>query len=125
MGEPPESLTLQMYTTDRYRIEVPLHGTPKVYDIKTGKQISELKSRDYLAYVTKIDDGLITEYTTAQGERYGLILNDRFETLANLPGLCDISEDGRLLFDDKLGNLRQSRVYSVQELIEIAEQLYG
>ena len=59
---------------------------------------------------------MITEYITAQGERYGLLLNEDCETLAYLPDLCDITEDGRLIFDDMAGNLRESRIYSIQEL---------
>jgi len=41
--------------------------------------------------------------------------------LAKFPGLCDVLEDGTLVFDDMRGNLRQSRIYSIQELIALAQ----
>ena len=58
---------------------------------------------------------------TAQGERYGLLLNEDLEALAKLPNLCDITGDGVLIFDDMRGNLRQSRIYSIQELLALAK----
>ena len=66
-----------------------------------------------------MEGGVITEYVTAGGERYGLLLNEQWETVADLPGLCDILPDGTLVFDDMRGNLRQSRIYSTQELIAL------
>ena len=54
--------------------------------------------------------------------RYGLLLDGQCRTLADLPKLCDILADGTLVFDDMRGNLRQSRVYSLQELLALAQQ---
>ena len=80
-----------------------------------------MESDDYLTYVTQVGDCLITEYIAASKSRYGLLLNDRLETLAYLPGLCDIIGDDVLIFDCESGNLRQSRLYSIQELIALGE----
>ena len=66
---------------------------------------------------------VMTEYVSAQtGERYGLLLNENLEVLGRLPGLCDVFEDGRLIFDDGKGHLRQSHIYSAEELLALAEQ---
>ena len=59
-------------------------------------------------------------YISAAGERYGLLLNDKLETLARLPGLCDTRGD-MAVFDYESGNLRQCRLYSLQELKALGE----
>ena len=80
-----------------------------------------LESDDYLTYVTQVEDQLLTEYTTAQGERYGLLLDSSGSVIADIPELCDILPDGTLVFDDMRGNLRRSRIYSMQELLALAK----
>ena len=54
------------------------------------------------------------------GERYGLLLDEHMDKLAYLPGLCDI-EGENMIFDCGSGNLRQCRLYSLQELIALGE----
>ena len=120
-GTPPDGSLDEEFITDRLRITAPLHGTPKVYDLESGALVRTLEEDDYLAYAAQVDGGIMTEYITAQGERYGLLLNEDCETLARLPGLCDVTEDGTLVFDDNRGNLRESRIYSLQELMAFAE----
>ncbi|MGN0965894.1 MAG: protein kinase [Dysosmobacter sp.] len=121
-GEKPDGTLDEEFLTDRYRVTSPLHGTPAVYDRKTGALVRELEPDAYLTYVTQVGDGMVTEYISAQGQRYGLLLDENCETLADLPGLCDILADGTLVFDDMRGNLRQSRIYSMQELLALANQ---
>ena len=116
--KPDESLYVEFYT-EKFRIAAPLQGTPAVMDRTSGEQVGVLESEDFLTYVTEVKGGLLTEYVTSRGERYGLLLNECLETLADLPGLCDILPDGVLVFDDMRGNLRQSRIYSTQELIAL------
>ena len=118
--EPPEENLYEEFYTDRYRVTSPLHGTPEVYDLESGKKVENLESEDYLTYVTAYGDGLITEYITADGQRYGLWLDEDLEPVAYLPGLCDIWEN-TAVFDDLSGNLRQSRLYSLQELKDLGE----
>lgn len=120
-GTPPDGSLDEEFITDRLRITAPLHGTPKVYDLESGALVRMLEEDDYLAYAAQVDGGIMTEYITARGERYGLLLNEDCETLARLPGLCDVTEDGTLVFDDNRGNLRESRIYSLQELMAFAE----
>ena len=119
-GEVPDATLYEEFFTDRLRITSPLHGTPAAYDRETGELVRELEPDAYLTYVTQVGDYVITEYISAQGERYGLLLDKNCETLADLPGLCDITADGTLVFDDMMGNLRVSRIYSIQELIALA-----
>lgn len=121
-GKQNDSLDEEFFT-GRLHILSPLHGTPTVYDKDTGALLGELASEDYLAYVTETGDFLVTEYFTTQMQRYGLLLNDTLETLARLPNLCDILPDGTLVFDDQRGNLRESRIYSTQELMALAREL--
>lgn len=120
-GEAPDGTLYEEFLTDAYRITSPLHGTPEVYDRESGKLVCTLEPDAYLTYVTQVGDKIITEYISAQGQRYGLLLDENCETLADLPGLCDVLPDGTLVFDDMRGNLRQSRIYSMQELLALAE----
>ena len=120
-GEAPDSSLFEEFFTDRLRIESPLHGTPAAYDRKSGRLVSMLEEDAYLTYVTQVEEGVICEYISSQGERYGLLMDEACSVLARLPALCDIV-DGTLVFDYPSGDLRQSRIYSTQELIALAEQ---
>lgn len=121
-GEAPSKDLYEEFYTQRYRIASSLHGTPEVYDMESGRLVAELEEDAYLTYVTQLEDYIITEYISAAGERYGLLLNDNFEVLAYLPGLCDVKE-GMLVFDYESGNLRQCRLYSLGELMALGETL--
>ncbi len=118
-GDAPDESLYEEFLTSRYRITSPLHGTPAAYDRETGELVRELEKDAYMTYVTEVGDYIITEYTTAQGERYGLLLDQELETLAVLPDLCDVL-DGRLIFDYSSGDLRETKIYSLQELIDLA-----
>lgn len=118
--EPPAEDLYEEFLTNQYRITSPLHGTPEVYELETGKEIASLETEDYLTYVTDTEEGLLTEYVTAEGRRYGLLLDNNFESVAYLPDLCDV-QDQMAVFDDKSGNLRQCRLYSLRELIALGE----
>ncbi|NBI71571.1 hypothetical protein D3Z50_10950 [Clostridiaceae bacterium] len=120
--EAPRADLYEEFFTDQYRVTSPLHGTPEVYDRETGRLLRKLEEESYLTYVTQAGEYLITEYVTSSGERYGLLLDGTLETLACLPGLCDIDvERGLLVFDDEAGNLRQCRLYSLRELEALGE----
>lgn len=121
-GAEPDRTLYEEFFTDHLKITSPLHGTPAAYDRETGELVRELESDAYLTYVTQLGDCVVTEYISAQGQRYGLLLDGQCRTLADLPELCDILADGTLVFDDMRGNLRQSRVYSLQELLALAQQ---
>lgn len=105
-----------------YTVTSPLHETPTVVNTLTGETVKELESDGYLTYVTEVGETVITEYVTTDGTRYGLLLNKDWDAIADLPGLCDILPDGTLIFDDGRGTLRQSKMYTLAELIELARQ---
>lgn len=119
-GEAPDLTLYEEFFTDHLKITAPLHETPVAYDRDTGEEIRALEPDAYLAYVTQVGEYVITEYVSAQGERYGLLLDENCETVARLPDLCDIV-DGTLIFDYPTGDLRRCRIYSLQELLALAE----
>lgn len=135
--EPPDKSLYEEFYTDEYKIASKLNGAPEVYSLKTGKKLFDLITEDYLTYVTQVGDYIVTEYLTAGGERYGLLLNSDCETLARLPMLCDIDyrpnkadnnasesiekNEIRFIFDDGLGHLRQSKLYSLEQLVDMAK----
>ncbi len=116
---PSKDLYEEFYT-DKYRIASSLHDAPVVYEIESGHEVARLEKDAYLIYVTQVGEYIITEYVSTAGERYGLLLDDRLQTLARLPGLCDIL-DGMLVFDYGSGSLRQSPLYSLEELVALGK----
>lgn len=116
---PGKDLYEEFYTED-YRVASSLHEAPVVYDAVSGRELATLEEEGYLTYVTQIGNMLVTEYINTEGERYGLLLNSDFEVLAKLPGLCDVW-NGSFIFDYESGNLRQCRLYSIQELIVLGQ----
>ncbi len=117
---PPSVDLYEEFYTDKYRIASSLHSAPIVYELETNRQVAVLEEDSYLTYVTQLGNYLITEYVSSSGERYGLLLNEDFQTLAYLPGLCDVM-NGMPVFDYGSGNLRQCRLYSLQELKTFGE----
>jgi hypothetical protein len=100
----------------------PEHGTPAAYNLRSGKKISDLEKDSYLTYITETESGVVSEYVSADGGRFGVLLDAKtFEPLARLAGLTDVAGD-KLLFDYKKGNLRESRIYSIDELTDTAER---
>ena len=75
----------------------------------------------YVAYVYETGDYTIADMMRTGGERYGLLLDSDFNILARMPCISDITEDGGILFDDKMGTLRYSRIYSLEELMTMAK----
>lgn len=118
--EAPSKDLYEEFYTDRYRVTSSLHSAPEVYDIKSGRLAATLEKDSYLTYVTQVGDYIITEYISAAGERYGILLDSELQTLAYLPKLCDVVGE-TLVFDYQSGNLRQCRLYSLQELIALGE----
>lgn len=118
-GSLDESLDEQFETKD-YIIKAPLHGTPEVISKKTGKRIAELKEEDYLTYVTEAAGYIIAQYVQTDGNFYGVLMNERFEEIAILPRLCDVSGK-KLIFDFPAGNIKTSPIYSLDQLKEMAK----
>jgi len=120
--EPRSEDLTEEFLTDEWHVICPYHGTPQVYDRETNELLGELQSEDSIMYVTQVGDYVMTQYLSQQGERYGALLNKNLEEIAKLPNLCDFLPDGSLLFDDTRGNIRQTHILSVEELLALAEQ---
>lgn len=120
IGKEPAKDLYEEFFVEGYRIVSSLHSAPEVYDLESDMLVTVLEEDSYLTYVTEVGEFIITEYISASGERYGILLNQSFEKLAYLPKLCDVAENA-LVFDDQSGNLRQCRLYSLQELIALGE----
>jgi hypothetical protein len=98
----------------------PEHGTPAVYSLKAGGKIADLEKDAYLTYITETEKGVVSEYVLADGERLGVLLDENYRAVTRFAGLTDVTED-ELFFDYKKGNLRKCRIYSIDELIGLAE----
>lgn len=111
----------EAYFTNDAIVLSPLHGTPTVYNLSDGNKIADLEKDSYLAYMTEIKNYIISEYVSASGERYAIMLDKHtYKPLATLPGLCDINDE-ELIFDYYKGNLRKKRIYSIEEIINYAK----
>lgn len=119
-GEAPEKDLYEEFFVKGYRITSNLQDAPVVYEASSGREVTRLEEDGYLTYVTELGDCLVTEYIDTEGERYGLLLDSRFEVIARLPGLCDVIGD-ELVFDYGDGSLRKSQLYSLQKLVEMGK----
>lgn len=119
-GEAPEKDLAEEFYTEQYHIVSGLHSAPEVYGRKSGKLAAVLEQDSYLAYVTEVGEYILTEYVSTSDERYGILLDRDLQKLAVLPGLCDVAGD-KLVFDYGSGDLRQCKIYSLEELVEMGE----
>ncbi len=119
-GEKPDKDMYEEFVTDTLRIESPLHGTPVAYDLKSDRLVRELEKDTYLTYVTQSGEYVIVQFVTADGYCYGQLLDSRCGVLAELPYLSDVIGD-TLIFDYPTGNLRETQIYEIGELCEMAE----
>lgn len=119
IDKPDLSLYEEFYT-DSLRIASPLHGSPAVYDKNTDELICELKEEGYLTYITQTGEYIIVQYVTTDSYYYGVLMNNKCETLAELPYLSDVIDE-ELYFDYPTGNMRKSRIYNIEELIKMAQ----
>ncbi|MCM1466782.1 MAG: protein kinase [Alistipes sp.] len=123
MEEKKAEVSKELYEefyTERYRIESSLHSAPKVYLLNSDKMVASLEEDAYLTYVTQVEEYIVTEYINTEGKRYGILLNGNLDKLAYLPDLCDVYENN-FIFDYGSGDLRQCRIYSLQELLALGE----
>ncbi|MBQ9591172.1 MAG: protein kinase [Butyrivibrio sp.] len=122
LGDAPDKDLYEEFFIDNYRIASSLHDAPVVYDKESGKVIASLSQDAFLTYVSKTSEGIIAEFVDSKGQRYGELLNDRFEVIAMLPDLCDVKED-TLYFDYGVGTVRQCRLFSLRELKLLGENI--
>lgn len=119
--EMPVSEQSEAFFTSGEIIISPLHGTPEVYSISAGKKVADLEKDTYLTYITQLDDAIMSEYVSASGERYGILLDkDTYQPIAQMQGLTDVY-NGELIFDYHRGSLRKTHIYSTDELLNQAK----
>ena len=121
LSEPDKSL-LEEFWTDNYHIVSSLHGAPKVYYRESDILVTTLDNEDYLTYVTQTSEGVVVEYVTADGVRYGYLLDEKLRRKAFLPNLCDVFED-MFVFDDGSGDLRYCKIYTLPELVQLGQAI--
>ena len=117
----PDPELYEEFFTDSLRIERSLHSTPAAYDLNTGALVAELEEDAYLTYVTQAGEYIVIQYITSDEYCYGQLLNGKCQVLAELPYLCDVIGD-RLIFDYPTGNLRETHIYDLDELIDMARK---
>lgn len=117
---PPDDSLDEELETESFIVKAPLHGAPTVYDKKTGSEIAVLSGEDHLTYITETDKYIISQYISSEGMYYGVLMNKKFEPIAKMPYLCDISGD-MLIYDLPSGNIKISPVYELNELKEKAK----
>ncbi|MDR2750624.1 MAG: hypothetical protein LBC41_08195, partial [Clostridiales bacterium] len=120
-NDAPDLSLYEEFLTDNLKITSPLHGTPVAYSLETGEMIRELETDAYMTYVTQVGEYVITEYVSANSERFGLLLDGTTcETLAYMPNLSDILGE-RLIFDLGSSGMRETTLKSIPELVALAE----
>lgn len=116
----PDLSLQETFETNLWRVEAPLHGAALVYDKQSDELIRELSEDGYLTYMTQIGDNVLAQYITVDGYFYGVLLNASCEEIARLPYVCDVYND-TIYFDYPTGNMRASRVYHIEELVQLAQ----
>ena len=107
---------------DKYRLQI-IPGGIVIFDITTGDNLGELDVDADVSFISRTgDDLLIGCFVPEDGSRFALLLNKNFETLAELPDLCDLL-DGALFFDNGDGSIRKTPVYTLPELLDAASGL--
>lgn len=120
VGEKPRKDLYEEFTTSKFRVKSQLHEEAEFYDLKTDKLIKKFPSKDYLTYITETDFGIIAEFISTDGKRYGYLLDEKLNIIADFPALTDVY-DNTLVFDYKNGELRQTSIFSMKDLIDLGE----
>jgi hypothetical protein len=101
-------------------VAAPMHGTPLVFCLRRGTLITELEA-GYLTHINSSGKYYISQYI-ADGEMFGLLLDENFSKIAELKNLCDVYNE-ELFFDYPKGVLRKSEIVSLDDLMEMAKAL--
>jgi len=116
--EIPATRTCEALFTPNSIIISPEDIPAAVYDNRAGNFIVLLEPNMHLVSLTPIGDSIVSKYRTTDGRYLGILLDENFEPIATLPRFVDVT-DNMLIFHCR-GVLRQSRIFSVEELISVA-----
>ena len=127
-GEAPDRSLHESLVTEHYVIENQIHENPVVHarDLNAegnptaGRALAEIDEDAYLTYADETDGYLVLRFITTDLRQYGCLYDRNFRLLARMPELCDVY-DGKLYFDYQDGTVRESPVYSLDELLRKAK----
>lgn len=124
--DPPDKGAAKERVADHWKVLVPPQGKPKVYDLDSGESLSlgaldEMEGT--LTYLTQVGNHVVVEYFTKGNEKFGaLLLDEDRQVVAELPWLTDVFPDGTVYFDNRRGQIRETHVYSLPELLELTNR---
>ncbi len=118
--EPPDDTMSAVFLTDKYRIVSPPLAPFITFNRQSGQLYSEFAASGTLTNVYQAGDYILTDYIQpSDNSRFGLLLDDIFDTLAWIPDICDFL-DGEVIVDCPDGTLRSSHIYTLPELLDLA-----
>lgn len=123
--DPPnwEGEAVKERVSDHWRVLVPSQEKPVVYDLDSGARLGELDIEGTLTYLTQVGDHVVVEYFTKGNEKFGaLLLDEDLQVVAELPWLTDVLPDGTVYFDNRRGQVRETHIYSLPELLELTNR---
>ncbi len=122
--EKPDKSLYEEFETSKYRFISSWENAPEIYDKSTGELVGTLEEDSRLTYVTEMGDYIVAQYVIMSDEtildKTAVLMNQKLEKLAILPNLCDVYDD-TLYFDYGTGHIKKSKIYDIDELINIAK----
>ena len=121
-GSVPDLSAPAEYNFGTFRlVSIPGQGIA-IYDISSGENLGELNVNADVSLFALTEEGLVIGFDATEGvPRFALLVNENFETLAELQGLCDVL-DGEFYFDNMDGRIWTTPVYSLPELLDLARK---
>ena len=119
----PDKGLYEEFSTSDYRFASELGKASAVYKKDTDEVVMTLEENAYLTYVTEMGDYIVAQYVRmsedGKRDKNAILLDRQLQKIAVLPDLCDVYND-TLYFDYANGHVKQSRIYSLEELLGIA-----
>lgn len=119
----PDKELYEEFITGDYRFASELGKAPVVYKRDTDEAVMTLEENAYLTYVTEMGEYIVVQYVRmsedGRRDKTAVLLNRQLQKIAVLPDLCDVYDD-MLYFDYANGHVKQSRIYSLEELRGLA-----
>lgn len=109
------------FLTDQYRIVCPPQEPFTIYDRMTGEDLGGYYEDGTLVSIDQTGPCILATYILPRSnDRLGILFNESFDSLAYIPDICD-TLDGELIVDCRDGRICTSRIYSLAELLELAQ----
>jgi hypothetical protein len=112
----------EAYFCGGYVFISPFQGEAAVYTMD-GLLLRTFDENGFLAETGELGEYLTVNYISAAQERYSLLLDPQtLATVARLPGFLGTLDAETVVLDDSAGNLRQAKLRSLRELMELARE---